>query len=591
MFRISLFSCLLISSLLKAQIHQVHLELLNPTESIDDGSCSVKAVEGGTAPFSYKWSNRNTPLTATTSHELREGVTYHLLVTDSEGHSFEKSFKIPVKSIAEKINAVFGTVVHPLEHIFMYDPLNALGLYDNVLRDANGDPSLYPNGDQRTKQMPFIIIWLIIGSIFFTFYTRFINIRGFKHAIDLLRGKYDKPGSKGQINHFQALMTALSATVGLGNIAGVAVAISMGGPGATLWIFLFGFFGMATKFVESTLGVKYRMMNNNGEVFGGPMYYLKMALSKKNKPILGQILAVLFAIFCVLGSFGAGNMFQSNQAFQQISAVFAIFQGTELLFGIVLAILVGLVIIGGIKSIARVTSKVVPLMIVIYVSFALIIVLYNIDQIGVAFGKIFQGAFDPEAAKGGLIGVLIIGIRRAVTSNEAGVGSAAIAHASVKTDNPITEGFVALLGPFIDTVVICTLTALVIIFTGYDSSSLIGAKLTSAAFSSIFPWFQYVLSIAIFLFAFSTLLSWPYYGLKAFNFLFGKSKWVTNLYKVLTLIFIIIGCTSELGAVIDFTDFMMMSMAFPNLIGMYFLAPEILKDLKAYLKAMSNNSV
>jgi AGCS family alanine or glycine:cation symporter len=352
--------------------------------------------------------------------------------------------------------------------------------------------------------MPLVVMWLILGALFFTVYMGFINLRGVKHAVDLIKGKYDKPGDKGEVSHFQALVTALSGTVGLGNIAGVAVAISIGGPGATFWIIVAGFLGMSSKFVECTLGVKYRKINALGEVSGGPMYYLSEGLSKKGFPKLGKFLAALFAILCVGGSFGGGNMFQANQSFAQLANVFPVFNGFGFVYGIFLALLVGIVIIGGIKKIASVTDKMVPFMVGLYVLTSVYIILMNIQNIGAAFSAIFNGAFTADGISGGVVGVLIVGFKRAAFSNEAGVGSAAIAHSAVKTDHPISEGIVSLLEPFVDTIVVCTMTALVLVFTGFasDTNGMEGSALTSAAFSSVVPWFKYILLITIVLFAF-----------------------------------------------------------------------------------------
>ncbi|MEA3446610.1 MAG: alanine/glycine:cation symporter family protein, partial [Bacteroidota bacterium] len=448
---------------------------------------------------------------------------------------------------------------------------------------------------------PFVVVWLVLGALFFTFFMRFINIKGFKHAIQLVAGKYDNPSHKGEVSHFQALATALSATVGLGNIAGVAIAISIGGPGATFWMILAGFLGMSSKFVECTLGVKYRKIEKDGSVSGGPMYYLSNALKKKNMGALGKILAVIFAILVIGGSFGGGNMFQANQAFSQLTVIYPALEGQGWIFGIILAILVGAVIIGGIKSIAKVTEKIVPFMAIMYVSVALIIIFINISHIGEAFRLIFSGAFAPAALKGGVIGVLIVGFQRAAFSNEAGVGSASIAHSAVKTDEPVTEGIVALLEPFVDTVIICTMTALVLIFTGFheNPTGLEGAQLTSAAFESVFAWFPYLLVIAIILFAFSTMISWSYYGQKGFNYLFGSffekkfgtKKHMRLTYQIIFLGFIIVGASSQLGAVIDFSDMMILSMAFPNILGLIILAPEVRRDLISYMKRVKSGEI
>lgn len=455
-----------------------------------------------------------------------------------------------------------------------------------------GYAMLNPNGTPATSNIPFIVVWLIFGAIFFTFRMKFVNAFGARHAIALVRGRYDDPNDKGQVSHFQALTTALSATVGLGNIASVAIAISIGGAGATVWMILAGLFGMASKFVECTLGVKYREIDEKGDVSGGPMYYLSKGLSKRGLKGLGKFLALFFAILCVGASLGGGNMFQANQAYAQVADTFG-WEGNGMLFGFILAGLVGVVIIGGIKSIAKVTDKIVPFMVGTYVTFAIIIIGMNITMIDDAFAQIFNGAFTPDAIKGGFIGVMVIGFQRAAFSNEAGVGSASIAHSAAKTKEPVSEGTVALLEPFIDTVVVCTMTSLVLIFTGFaaDPSGMTGSELTSAAFSREIPWFKYVLSLAIVLFAFSTMISWSYYGLKAWTYLFGQSKRADFMYKAMFLIFVIIGSTVGLGAVLDFSDMMILGMAFPNIIGLIILSPEVRKDMKSYFQRIKSGEI
>ncbi|GGG54457.1 amino acid carrier protein [Bizionia arctica] len=448
----------------------------------------------------------------------------------------------------------------------------------------------HPNGDPLTKPISFIVIWLVLGALFFTIRMGFINIRGFKHAIDLARGKYDDPDAPGQVTHFQALATAVSGTVGLGNIAGVAVAVSLGGAGATFWMIVCGFLGMSTKFVECTLGVKYRDILPDGRVFGGPMNYLRYGLEKRNMKGLGKVLAGMFAVLAVGASFGGGNMFQANQSFEQLAGQFPMLEGNGFYFGVITAILVGVVIIGGINSIAKVTGRVVPIMASIYVVAALAVIIMNIQNIGPAFSAIVDGAFSPSALKGGIIGVLVVGFQRAAFSNEAGVGSAAIAHSTAKTNNPPSEGFVALLEPFIDTVVVCTLTALVLIFTGmHEVEGLAGAQLTSDAFGSQISWFPYVLALAVFLFAFSTMISWSYYGMRAWTYLFGKSKRTEFVYKMLFLVFVVIGASVSLGAVLDFSDMMILAMSFPNIIGLYIMSKEVKFDLDDYTKKLKAN--
>lgn len=439
--------------------------------------------------------------------------------------------------------------------------------------------------------IPFVLVWLIVAALIFTIYFKFINIRAFKHGFELVRGDYHDPQAAGEVTHFQALSTALSGTVGLGNIAGVAIAVSLGGPGATFWMILAGFLGMSSKFTECTLGVKYRDEYPDGTVSGGPMYYLTKGLAERGKGFakLGKVLAVMFAIFCVGGAFGGGNMFQANQSFAQLVNV----TGGEhswladkgWLFGLVVASLVGLVIIGGIKGIARVTSKIVPFMAVLYVTAGLIIILMHYAEVPAAFGAIFAGAFTAQGISGGVIGVLFQGFKRAAFSNEAGVGSAAIAHSAVQTSRPVTEGFVALYEPFVDTIIVCTVTALVIIITGTWDPSVdpsAGVQLTSRAFESTISWFPWVLTIAVLLFAFSTMISWSYYGLKAWTFLFGENKITDATFKLLFMFFVVVGSSMQLGSVIDFSDAMIFAMAFPNLLGCYFLLPVVKRELDEY---------
>ncbi|MFN3984730.1 MAG: alanine/glycine:cation symporter family protein [Rhodocyclaceae bacterium] len=433
---------------------------------------------------------------------------------------------------------------------------------------------------------PLIVGWLIVAAAVFTLYFGFIQFRGFGHSIDVVRGRYDNPKDAGEVSRFQALATALSATVGLGNIAGVAVAVSIGGPGATFWMIIAGLMGMASKFTEVTLGVKYRNENPDGTVSGGPMYYLSKGFAEMGKPGLGRFFAIFFAICCIGGAVGGGNMFQANQAFQQVVNVTggadSFLADKGWLFGLVLASVVGLVIIGGIKSIARVTERVVPIMAIIYVGAGLVIILTNYDKIGWAFGQIIQGAFSPEGVAGGAIGALIQGFRRAAFSNEAGIGSAPIAHSAVRTREPVSQGYVALLEPFIDTVVICTMTALVIVISGALATELTGVQLTSAAFASAFSWFPLVLAVAVVLFAFSTMIAWSYYGLKAWTYLVGENKAMENVYKLFFCLCVVAGASMSLGPVIDFSDSMIFAMAIPNVIGLYLLMPVVKREIGAY---------
>ena len=446
---------------------------------------------------------------------------------------------------------------------------------------------------------PWIVMWLVIGASVFNIYFAFVQFRYFGHAISLVKGDYSDPNDAGEVSHFQALATALSGTVGLGNIAGVAVAVGIGGPGATFWMILAGLLGMASKFTECTLGVKYRNEYADGSVSGGPMYYISKGFDELGLPG-GKILAILFSIFCILGALGGGNMFQANQAHAQISGILGDYPG--FITGIVFAVVVFMVIVGGIKSIANVTEKIVPLMGVIYVGAALIVLLVNYDKIGWAFGQIFDGAFTGLGVAGGMVGALIQGFKRAAFSNEAGVGSAALAHSAVKTKEPITEGFVSLLEPLIDTVIICTMTALVITISGQliidpatgqfvlnEAGTAIatvgntsGVSLTSAAFGSAISWFPYVLAIAVIMFAFSTMISWSYYGLKAWTYLFGEGKVTELIFKIIFCIFIVIGAAANLGPVIDFSDAAIFAMAVVNITALYFLMKVVKKELASY---------
>ncbi len=470
-------------------------------------------------------------------------------------------------------------------------------------------------------QIPWVLIVLVGGALYLTIYFKFINITGFVTAFRVVRGQYEDiekhgantlygdatpnegeniietirdDGADGEVSHFQALTAALSATVGLGNIAGVAVALSIGGPGATFWMILAGFLGMASKFAECTLGVKYRDVGEDGTVYGGPMYYLSKGLKEKGFGKIGKVLAIVFAVFVIGGSFGGGNMFQANQAAAQFVQLFELTGGNAgFYFGLVMAGLVAVVIIGGIKRIASVTEKVVPFMAGIYVLASLIILGANWHLIDNAFALIYEGAFSGLGIAGGLVGVMIQGIRRGAFSNEAGVGSAAIAHSAVRTKYPASEGIVALLEPFVDTVIICTMTALVIIITNLEGGFMTygvpiteGVELTAIAFDSVIPHFSIILTIAVILFAFSTMISWSYYGMQGWVYLFGKGKVTDLVYKALFLVFVVIGASISLGAVIDFSDAMIFAMVVPNIIGVLFLTPVIKKELTRYLKAI-----
>jgi len=438
--------------------------------------------------------------------------------------------------------------------------------------------------------IPFIVLWLIIGAIFFTLRMGFVNIRAFGHAISVVRGHYDNPTETGEVTHFQALAAALSATVGLGNIAGVAIAIQLGGPGAMFWMTMAGLLGMSSKFVECTLGLKYRIVKPDGSISGGPMHFLSRGLGELGLRPLGKLLAGVFAVFCIGGAFGGGNMFQANQSYATVAEVLPFFQGRSWLYGLILGTLVALVIIGGIRRIGAVAEKLVPTMCLIYVVASMWIILSNFTQIPAAFAAILTGAFAPQAVAGGFIGVLVQGFRRAAFSNEAGVGSAAIAHSAARTEEPIREGIVALLEPFIDTVIVCNMTALVVIITGvYTNKTGDGAQLTNAAFGSAIDWFPIVLSLAVFLFAFSTMISWSYYGERSWAYLFGDRT--TMIYKVLFVIFVFIGSVVRLSAVMDFSDMMILSMAFPNILGCYLLSHKVAADLRDYMKRLQTGQM
>ena len=458
-------------------------------------------------------------------------------------------------------------------------------------------------------EIPTIIFLLVGGALFFTVFFGFINVRRFPTAINTVRGKYDEvddhssDGEEGEVSHFQALATAVSGTVGNGNIAGVALAIAIGGPGATFWMILCGLIGMSTKFVECTLGVKYRDVGEDGTVYGGPMYYLTKGLEERGFARLGKTLAVIFAVLCIGASFGGGNAAQSNQAAMQLVESFGMTGGNaRTIIGLIMMVVVGIIIIGGIKRIAQVTEKVVPLMALMYILACLYIIITNISFVDDAFGMIFSQAFNPQAGLGGLLGVLITGFRRAAFSNEAGAGSASIAHSAVKTKYAASEGLVALLEPFIDTVVICTLTALVIIIFNGDSTIFQyggeggivmidgqpaeGAAITAAAFAKYISFSGPFLTIAVVLFAVSTMISWSYYGLQSWMYVFGKSKISDLTYKILFLIFIVIGAAGDMSAVWTFSDAMILALVFPNMIGLFFLFPKVKEELNRYLEAI-----
>lgn len=440
---------------------------------------------------------------------------------------------------------------------------------------------------------PLIVGWLFLAAIIFTFYFGFIQFKRFRLSLDIVSGKYSNPKEKepGEVSHFQALTSALSGTVGLGNIAGVGVAVAIGGPGATFWMIICGLFGMASKFTECTLGVKYRNENPDGTVSGGPMYYLSKAFKDKGHARIGKFLAVGFAIMTIFSTFGAGNMFQGNQANAMIVQTFGIAPGYGWVTGVILALLVASVIIGGMPSIGSVTSKLVPFMAFLYIGMALIVLISHYDQIGSALEQIFVGAFTGEGVAGGVIGAMIQGLKRATFSNEAGVGTSAIAHSAVKTKEPVTEGFVSLLEPFIDTVIICTMTALVITISGMNTGELSGVNLTSAAFTETSFIFEYILAITVVMFAFSTMVSYSYYGLKAWTYLFGESKTNEITYKTIFCLFVIVGTSISFSAVIDFSDAAMFAMSIFNIIGLYYLMPIVKAELNSFLARIDSGEI
>ena len=445
-------------------------------------------------------------------------------------------------------------------------------------------------------QLPVVVLWLVVGAVFFTIYMGFINLRGFKHAIELVRGDYADPNSRGEVSHFQALATAVSGTVGIGNIGGVAVAVTVGGPGATFWLILAGFLGMSTKFVECTLGVKYRKEFDDGHVSGGPMYYLRQGFSDRGMEGFGKFMGSFYAIGIFIGALGIGNMFQSNQAYVQLNHVSGgALDGLGWLVGLILAGVVFSVIIGGIKSIARVTEKIVPFMAIFYCLFALIVIAMNADSIPQAVANIFTGAFTGEGVAGGALGAMIIGFQRAVFSNEAGIGSASIAHSAVRTDEPVTEGIVSLLEPFIDTIVICTITAMVIgtaqVAAPDFAHGAQGVAMTSAAFEREFSWFPLPLAFAALLFAFSTMISWSYYGLKGWTYLFGESERGQTIYKLIFCAFVALGCMVQLGPILDISDALVFLICVPNILGLYFLAPIVKKEMNSYFARIKSGEI
>lgn len=485
--------------------------------------------------------------------------------------------------------------------------------FDVVEHDAAGQPLLDVQGrpKKRAVGVPFIVFVLVAGGVFFTFFYRFVSLRGLRHSIHIVRGKYDRENDAGDISHFRALTSALSATVGLGNIAGVAIAIQMGGPGAILWMLIAAFFGMSLKFNSCTLAQMFRRTNLDGSVSGGPMYYLDLGLAKIQKgagivPIFGKALAFIYALMIMGGSFGGGNMFQANQSFQAIQSSFGLSDaawftlaglrfGAADVFGVVLASLVAVVIIGGIQRVGAATSRIVPAMVAIYVAASLFILATNVSQIPASMMLIFRMAFTENAAFGGVVGVLVMGFTRASFSNEAGIGSAAVAHAAAKTDEPVREGLVAMLEPVIDTMIVCLMTALVVVVTGTWNDpamasvdgDLKGVLLTASAFGKEISWFPFVLTVSVLLFAYSTMISWAYYGERGWIYLFdhvsaGAGQRTLILYRIIFVGFVYVGTVTKLGNVLAFSDYMILCMALPNIVGGAILAPSVKRALEKY---------
>ena len=501
--------------------------------------------------------------------------------------------------IEDTINAVFDPISTAVSN-FVFADFNTLF----------GGAEIPVIGD-----FPWIVAWLILAAAIFTVYFGFVQFRKFGLAIKIVRGKYTRNDEPGEITHFQALTSAVSGTVGLGNIAGVGVAVTIGGAGATFWMILAGLLGMCTKFVECTLGVRYREYHDDGTVSGGPMHYLRKGVAERFPnafgTALGRVLAVLAAVFLLFFGIAGGNMFQANQTFAQLQSVTGGESGAlggdgaALIFGIVLAAIVGAVIFGGIKAIGRVTSRLVPAMAIVYVAACLTVIGVNIGQVPAAFAAIIDGAFSPEGVLGGAIGALIVGFQRAAFSNEAGLGSATIAHSAVRTRNPVTEGYVALLEPFIDTVVICTMTALTIVIAGtpfwreaqnaYLTSggeiSTDGVLVTSNAFETVLPWFPYVLTVAVVLFAVSTMITWGYYGQKAWTYLFGRSPFTERLYQAVFVFFIVVGSVLTLGSVLSFADAVLFLLALVNIIGLYILAPVVKREVADFRNKLNSGEI
>jgi AGCS family alanine or glycine:cation symporter len=445
--------------------------------------------------------------------------------------------------------------------------------------------------------MPFIVAWLIVAAVFLTLRFNFVNLRMMRHAYRVIRGKYCTVDDRGEVTSFQALSTALSATVGLGNIAGVAIAISIGGPGATFWMIVAGFLGMTTKFTEASLAQMYREVRPDGRLMGGAMEYLSRGLAEHGAPKTGKVLAVMFALFTILGSFGAGSAFQVSQSMGAVQAQFEFFREMPIAYGLLMAVAVGLVIIGGLRRIAHVAEAVVPTMVIVYVSACLWIIVGNAALVPEALSKIVVEAFSPIAVAGGIVGAIVQGFKRAAFSSEAGLGSAAIAHSAASVKYPVRQGLVALYEPFIDTVVICTMTALVIVLTGVYSApeyealraASQGAALTSAAFATVSDWFPMILTLSVVLFAYSTAISWSYYGERCWVYVFGERYSI--LYKAIFIGFLVVASVASAASLVDFTDLLVLAMAFPNLIGLYLLSGKVKVALGEYQAKLASGEL
>lgn len=574
---------------------KVHAEVRSGSNGIEDGLIYLR-VDGGIPPYQYKWSDRDIPLDADKATALTEGTHYGVVVTDAAGNAVKSRFKVPARSISEHLNGMATLAKRAIEKVLFFDPFAALGIYDPVFyADAQKtQPLLYPNGDVRKKNASFIAIWLVVCALFLTIKMGFIPIRKFIHSIQLaFKRSFREPDALGKVTHFQALSAALSSTVGLGNVAGVAAAISVGGPGAMFWIWVSGFFGMAVKFVSCSLSIKYREIRKDGYILGGPMAYLSRGLQRRKLKGLGKFLAASFAVFAIIGAFGSSNLFSCNQSSIFLQQTFPILKGRGLWIGVIFGIAMGVILIGRVKRLVRVTEKVVPFMCIGYVLIALIVISLNMTKIGEAFGLIVHNAFNPGVLKGGMLGVLILGIRRGAFSNEAGVGTAPIAHSETQTNHPISVGFVASIGPFIDSILICTLTALTLILTNhYRIQGLGGVELTAAAIKSqIGEVGDYLLIPIVLLLGLSTALTWGYYAIKSSLYLFGANRKIEVLFCVLYGIFAVVGASASLGAIIYLIDFFVLIMAFPNILGLYILSGEVRSDLSAYLKRLKNDGL